>query len=293
MSCATAPLLEEGVNAAAAAKEICAVEGEGTVHPSTARKWFQRFRSSYTSLDDKPKSGRPVTTDIDALLNAVEGNPGASTRQLSTEVQSSQTSVVRHLHQLGFHSRQLRMVPHDLTPAQAQQRVTLCAELLRNPTDDRFWRRIITNDEKWILFRYPDTGKQLLRPGTEVQSVVQRGRFEVKTMLCVWWNFKGSVYWELVPQGRTVDRTLYAEQLQRVYDIVRRRYPALINRERLLLQFDNAPCHRSRRVRQKIAVMAGVEILPHPPYSPDLAPSDFHVSFHGTLPAGQTIPFRG
>ena len=153
---------KKGLNAAAAAKEICAVEGEGTVHPSTARKWFQRFRSGDTSLDDKPKSGRPVTTDIDALLNAVEGNPGASTRQLATEVQSSQTSVVRHLHQLGFRSRQPRMVPHDLTPAQAQQRVTLCAELLRNPTDDRFWRRIITNDEKWILLRYPDTGKQWL-----------------------------------------------------------------------------------------------------------------------------------
>ena len=74
------------LNAAAAAKEICAVEGEGTVHPSTARKWFQRFRSGDTSLDDKPKSGLPVTTDIDALLNAVEGNPGASTRQLATEV---------------------------------------------------------------------------------------------------------------------------------------------------------------------------------------------------------------
>ena len=97
---------KKGLNAAAAAKEICAVEGEGTVHPSTARKWFQRFRSGNTSLDDKPKSGRPVTTDIDALLNAVEGNLRASTRQLSTEVQSSQTSVVRHLHQLGFRSTQ-------------------------------------------------------------------------------------------------------------------------------------------------------------------------------------------
>ena len=60
--------------------------------------------------------------------------------------------------------------------------------------------------------------------------------FEAKTMLCVWWNFEGPVYWELVSQGRTVDGTLYAEQLQLVYDIVRRRYPALVNRKRLLLQ---------------------------------------------------------
>jgi len=126
-----------------------------------------------------------VTTDIDALLNAVEGYPGTSTRQLADEVHTSQTSGVCHLHQLGFRSRQQRMVPHDLTPTQAQQRVTLFKELLRNPTDDRFWQRIIRNEEKWIFLSYPDTRKQWLRSGTETQPVVQRGRFKEKTMLCV------------------------------------------------------------------------------------------------------------
>ena len=122
--------------------------------------------------------------------------------------------------------------------------------------------------------------------------MVKRGRFEAKTMLCVWWNFEGPVYWELVPQSRTVDGTLYAEQLQRVYDIVRRRYPALVNRKRLLLQFDNAPYHRSRRVRQQIAAMDGVEIL-LPPVIPTLR----HLIFicfdpwHTSCRADNSIPW--
>ncbi|KAL1474652.1 hypothetical protein MTO96_020541 [Rhipicephalus appendiculatus] len=42
-----------------------------------------------------------------------------------------------------------------------------------------------------------------------------------------------------------------------------------------LLQ-DNAPVHNSH-VAQMEARCCGFEILPHPPYSPDLAPSDFHL----------------
>ena len=124
--------------------------------------------------------------------------------------------------------------------------------------------------------------------------MVQRGRFEAKTMLCVWWNFAGSVYWELVPQGRTVDGTLYAEQLQRVYDIVRLRYPALVNRKRLLLQFDNGLCHKSRRVRQKIAAMDGVEILPLPPSIVPTLPHLIFICFvpwHTFCRADNSIPW--
>uniref|UniRef100_A0A3Q1F823 Tc1-like transposase DDE domain-containing protein n=1 Tax=Acanthochromis polyacanthus TaxID=80966 RepID=A0A3Q1F823_9TELE len=43
----------------------------------------------------------------------------------------------------------------------------------------------------------------------------------------------------------------------------------------LLLQ-DNAPVHNSHVARSE-ARACGYEILPHPPYSPDLAPSDFHL----------------
>ena len=37
---------------------------------------------------------------------------------------------------------------------------------------------------------------------------------------------------------------------------------------------DNAPAHRARQAVET-ADQCGYEILPHPPYSPDLAPPDF------------------
>ena len=43
----------------------------------------------------------------------------------------------------------------------------------------------------------------------------------------------------------------------------------------LLLQ-DNAPAHRTLATQKKLAYL-GFQCLEHPPYSPDLAPSDYHL----------------
>ena len=39
---------------------------------------------------------------------------------------------------------------------------------------------------------------------------------------------------------------------------------------------DNTPAHRALAVRKKLAYL-GFHCLDHPPYSPDLAPSDYHL----------------
>jgi len=39
---------------------------------------------------------------------------------------------------------------------------------------------------------------------------------------------------------------------------------------------DNAPAHRALAIRKKLAYL-GFQCLDHPPYFPDLAPSDYHL----------------
>ena len=39
---------------------------------------------------------------------------------------------------------------------------------------------------------------------------------------------------------------------------------------------DNAPAHQSLATQKKLAYL-GFQCLDHPPYSPDLAPSDYHL----------------
>ena len=44
----------------------------------------------------------------------------------------------------------------------------------------------------------------------------------------------------------------------------------------VLFVHDNAPAHRALATKKKLAYL-GFQCLDHPPYSPDLAPSDNHV----------------
>ena len=76
--------------------------------------------------------------------------------------------------------------------------------------------------------------------------------------------------------GSIINADVYCQQLDRVNEQLRRKWPALVNRKGVILQHDNARPHAAKQTQEKIRSL-GWEVLPHPPYSPDLAPTDFHL----------------
>jgi [histone H3]-lysine36 N-dimethyltransferase SETMAR len=64
--------------------------------------------------------------------------------------------------------------------------------------------------------------------------------------------------------------------LERLNEALIQKRPALINRKRVILQHDNARPHSSKKTQQKIKNL-GWEVLPYPPYSPYIAPFDYHL----------------
>jgi len=68
------------------------------------------------------------------------------------------------------------------------------------------------------------------------------------------------------------------EVLTNVRQAVKERRRGILTRGPLL-QHDSAPAHMSR-VAQAIVKDIGFEQLYHPPYSPDLTPSDFYLFRH-------------
>jgi [histone H3]-lysine36 N-dimethyltransferase SETMAR len=59
-------------------------------------------------------------------------------------------------------------------------------------------------------------------------------------------------------------------------DLLKQKRPELINRKGVVFHQDNARPHTSLVTRQKLLKLGWI-ILPHPPYSPDLAPSDYYL----------------
>jgi histone-lysine N-methyltransferase SETMAR len=64
--------------------------------------------------------------------------------------------------------------------------------------------------------------------------------------------------------------------LDRVNERLKEKRPHLVNRKGVVFHQDNARPHVSKMKQKKIKEL-NWEILDYPPYSPDLAPSDYHL----------------
>ena len=86
---------------------------------------------------------------------------------------------------------------------------------------------------------------------------------------------QGVIMVDYLEQGRTINGACYAAELRRLCQEIARKRRGKLTRSVLLLQ-DNAPAHKSL-VAMTAATECGFEVLPHPPYSPDMASSDFYM----------------
>ena len=94
-------------------------------------------------------------------------------------------------------------------------------------------------------------------------------------MLCIWWDWKGVLYFELLPENQTINSNKYCCQLDQLKAALDEKCPELVNRKCIIYHQDNARLPVSLMTRQKL-LQLGWEVLIHPPYSPDIAPSGFH-----------------
>jgi hypothetical protein len=69
-------------------------------------------------------------------------------------------------------------------------------------------------------------------------------RSSTKTMLIVFFDIRGIVHREFVPQGQTVNETFYCEVLQRLGENIRRKRSDLWRAKNWILHNDNAPSTR-------------------------------------------------
>ncbi|KAJ0181486.1 hypothetical protein K1T71_003571 [Dendrolimus kikuchii] len=184
--------------------------------------------------------------------------------------------VLEHLKKAGYTKKLDIWVPHELTERNLMNRVLICDPLLRRNETELFSKNLITGDEKWIMYDKNVRKKSWSTAGQASQTVAKPGLTRNKVMLCVWWDWKGIIHYELLPPGRTIDSELYCEQLMRLKQKVERQRPELINRRGVVFHHDNARPHISLAIQQKLREF-GWKVLIHPPYSPVLAPSDFHL----------------
>ena len=99
-------------------------------------------------------------------------------------------------------------------------------------------------------------------------------RSNVKILLTVFFDCRGAVHHEFLPQGITVNKEYYLQVMRDLREEIRQKPPDLWKNKNWLLHHDNAPAHTSLVLRKFLAKNKTL-MMPQPPYSPDLAPCNF------------------
>ena len=270
-------MFKQKKTAAETQRTLLEVYGECAPTIRTVETWFRRFKNGDFSVEDKERSGRPKTFEDVELQAILDEDNTLSQNIIAEKLNVSRKAVSDRLHAMGKIQKSGKWVPHELNDRQLERRQSTCELLLARQKRKTFLHRIVTGDEKWIYFANPKRTKSWVSPGEPSTSTPRPDRFGKKAMLCIWWDQEGVILYELLKPGETVTAKRYHQQLIKLNRAIREKRPEYAKRQhKLIFLYDNAPSHTSVLVRNYLEAL-NWEVLPHAPYSPDLAPSDYHL----------------
>jgi len=110
-----------------------------------------------------------------------------------------------------------------------------------------------------------NTKNRRLRPSSSSNSSSAS-----KVMATVFWDMRGVLLVEFQEHGRTANASSYCSLLGRLKTAIRTKRKGLLTQGVILIH-DNARPHTAR-LTLKTVEQLWLEVLPHPPYSPDLVP---------------------
>ena len=171
-----------------------------------------------------------------------------------------------------------------LTDERKQSRVRLASQVIEkydkyekyDKCDPRHLEEIVTGDETWI---YQPDSKNMVLVSSEGDRpvIVRRCKTSNRMLYAIFFDSKGPVLHIPVPKGSSVTGKFYRESvLTQLVDFYQKRRPRTGVCSIKLLH-DNAQAHKSTMVQEYLKE-SRLDVLDHPPYSPDLSPCDFGCS---------------
>lgn len=255
--------------------------GDVTLSRAQVFRWYKAFSDGRESVQDDPRSGRPLSSKSDEnvkkISDLVRNDRRLTTRMIAEELDLNHTTVHQVLtEELKMRKVCAKLVPKTLTVQQKDNRMEVCRDLLgRIEGDADFLKHVITGDESWIFEYDPETKRQSKEwhtPNSPRPKKARMSKSKVKTMLISFFDSNGIVHKEFLPAGQTVNQYVYREILERLRKRVMRVRPAI--KDNWMLHHDNAPCHTAFSITEFLT-RKNIPVVPQPPYSPDLSPCDF------------------
>ena len=136
---------------------------------------------------------------------------------------------------------------------------------------------IVTTDETWVRYFTPESKRSSMQwrhAGSPKPKKAKTTFPSGKVMATIFWDSKGVLYVDFLTERRTINAEIYSALLEGpVKTAIRKKR----KRAQISVSFlhDNARPHVAARTKDTFQKLK-CNILPHPTYSPDLAPLHCH-----------------
>lgn len=248
-------------------EEICNVYGSNIISLRSVQDKTKKMNEGTYTIFDQQRSGRPKKLElIPKIQNYLDDNPYTSTRKIAKYFNIDKKTVKLILiNDLNMKRINFKWIPYKLSPKNAALRVevsTKLYEFLTNANRNKL-RKVLTQDETWIYFSNPRNSMWINNNDNPPVRVSKKINSK-KVMISVIWSVTGIKSVTMLGRNQKFNSKFFS-------DTVLDNLSKNISTKGYYLHMDNAKPHI---VPQKLKEL-GIIRLEHPPYSPDIAPSDF------------------
>lgn len=224
---------------------------------STVYRWYSELKCSRTVSKE----------NISKILRIIMNDRKVKLREIADTVKIPYGSVSNVLNEHLLVKKLCgQWMPRTLTVDQKYERVSNSEHNLKLFRRDKknFLRRFVTMDYIWIYQHTPEDENCEMRP--------KKQQSPAKILVSVFWDAQGVIFIDYLENG-TKTPEYCAALLGRLNDEIKEKRP---KKTKVLYHHDCVPVHQTPKVMGKLNELK-YELIPHPEYSPDLAPSNYYL----------------
>ncbi|GFW07751.1 histone-lysine N-methyltransferase SETMAR [Trichonephila clavipes] len=174
-------------------KDVLSTYCENAIKPNAA--CLSAVKKAVRAADFRPHSS-DCSTDFALWIlmldvnKVIEVDRYVSSRSIAQELKIDHRTVLSHLSKAEFKKKLYVWVPHKLTPKNTMGRISICEALDKRNEIDPFLKRMVTGEEKWVIYDNVVRKRSWSKRGEAAQTVAKPGLTSGKVLLYIWWDWK-------------------------------------------------------------------------------------------------------
>jgi len=144
--------------------------------------------------------------------------------------------------------------------------------------DENILSHVVTGNETWVSHEAPKLKQQSMewRHTSSPTKTKFKQTTSTEKVMCTFWNRKGVLLVDFLPQRSTINAGVCCNTLQKLHCAIQNKQCDMLTWGVVMIHDNTHP----RTAMQNLITTFRCKQFNHPPYSPHLVPSDFHLLLH-------------